>query len=397
MQYRILCSIAFLIGPTCLPSLFSHAEPAPISFSGVAGAAFSPVDQSAIADLLFRWVATQNAGDFAGYGALYGAAFEGVRRSADRERIMRLSEWLKDRKRMFKKPMTVGMDEVYLTNVGLDAQVDFTQNWSSGGFADFGPKRLVLAKEAQGFRIRREDMLASIPIRAGVLVEIPKSKDVPFVVIAGLYPTPDAAATALETYNAAGFPSHNGYPKVQPARDFGISAEGFALLVGAPRDQQVGALLAGFITQLGTPTFIWRTENPAAENLYLVCVAPHRVDLSLVPALKRQLGRQPPPLHWEARQTCDGCGLIAPQGRSVSAKDNSVVIPYLIDQRMDRRGAIAVPDFPESVLKDKNDWEDCGHDFSWKDAPSPRFDVGKETVIQFKPVVLRLEVNQCGD
>ncbi|HEY5284571.1 MAG TPA: hypothetical protein VIM14_17400, partial [Polyangia bacterium] len=138
MQYRIFCSIAFLIGPTCLPSLFSHAEPAPISFSGEAGAAFSPVDQSAIADILFRWVATQNAGDFAGYGALYGAAFEGVRRSAERERIMRLSEWLKDRKRMFKKPMTVGMDEVFLTNVGLDAQVDFTQNWSSGGFADFG-------------------------------------------------------------------------------------------------------------------------------------------------------------------------------------------------------------------------------------------------------------------
>ena len=47
------------------------------------------------------------------------------------------------------------------------------------------------------FRIRRDDMLASIPIRDGVLVEIPKSKDVPFVVIAGLYPTPDAAAKAL--------------------------------------------------------------------------------------------------------------------------------------------------------------------------------------------------------
>jgi hypothetical protein len=342
-------------------------------------------------------VATQNAGDFAGYVALYGAAFEGVRRSADRERIMRLSEWLKDRKRMFKKPITVGMGEVFLTNVGLDAQVDFTQNWSSGGFADFGPKRLVLAKEGQGFRIRREDMLASIPIRDGVLVEIPKSKNVPFVVIAGLYPTPDTAATALETYNAAGFPSHDGYPKVQPARDFGIRAGGFALLVGAPRDQQVGALLAGFITQLGMPTFIWRGENPAAEDLYLVSVAPHRVDVSLVPALKRQLGGQPPPLHWEAHQSCDGCGLMAPQGRSVSAKDNSVVIPYVIDQRKDRRGASAVPDFPESVLRDKGDWEDCGHDFSWKGAPPPRFEVGKEPVIQLKPVVLRLEVNQCGD
>jgi len=56
-----------------------------------------------------------------------------------------------------------------------------------------------------------------------------------------------------------------------------------------------------------------------------------------------------------------------------------------------------VPDFPESVLRDKSDWEDCGHDFGWNDAPSPSFDVGKETVIQLKSVVLGLEVKQCGD
>jgi hypothetical protein len=61
------------------------------------------------------------------------------------------------------------------------------------------------------------------------------------------------------------------------------------------------------------------------------------------------------------------------------------------------RGASVVPDFPESVLRDKSDWEDCGHDFGWNDAPSPSFDVGKETVIQLKSVVLGLEVKQCGD
>jgi hypothetical protein len=97
----------------------------------VAGPAFLPADQAAIANLLSLWVATQNAGDFAGYGALYGLDFEGIRRSANRERIMRLSEWLKDRKRMFKKPVTVGMNDVFLTNLGRDAQVDFTQSWSS--------------------------------------------------------------------------------------------------------------------------------------------------------------------------------------------------------------------------------------------------------------------------
>jgi hypothetical protein len=121
------------------------------------------------------------------------------------------------------------------------------------------------------------------------------------------------------------------------------------------------------------------------------------VDISQVPELKQQLGKKVPPLRWEAYQTCDGCGLMAPQGRSVSAKDNSVVIPYGIDQRKDVRGASVVPDFPESALRDKGDWEYCSHDFSRNTAPSPRFDVGKETVIQLKPVVLRLEVKQCGD
>ena len=105
MQHRNFRLIVFLTALLCLPTSLSLAEPAAISFSGVAGATISAKDQTAIADLLSQWVTTQNAGDFAGYGALYGSTFEGVRRSGERERLMRLSDWLKDRERMFKKPM----------------------------------------------------------------------------------------------------------------------------------------------------------------------------------------------------------------------------------------------------------------------------------------------------
>jgi hypothetical protein len=397
MQHRNFRLIVFLTALLCLPTSLSLAEPAAISFSGVAGTTILAKDQTAIADLLSQWVTTQNAGDFAGYGALYGSTFEGVRRSGERERLMRLSDWLKDRERMFKKTMTVRMNEVYLTGRDLDVQVDFIQVWSSGGFADFGPKRLVLAKEGQVFRIRHEDMLTSIPSNEGVLVEVRKSKEPPFAVIAGLYPSPEIAARALANYTTAGFPTHGDYPKMLSARDLGIRATGYALLVGLPKNQEVAALLADYTTQLGTPTFIWRMENLDAENLYLVRVAPHRLDLSSVPKLKKQFGGKVPPLRWQVQQYCNGCGLLAPEGTSIAAKDASAVIPYTIDPRKDKRGASVLPDFPETVLKDKNDWEDCGHTFSWKGEPSPSFDVGKEPVSSFKPVVLRLEINECGD
>ena len=396
MQYRNSQVTALLTALICLPAS-SRAEPSAISFSGVAGAAIPAKDQAAIAALLSQWVGTQNAGDFTGYSALYGADFEGLRRSGERQRLMRLSDWLKDRQRMFKKPMTVRMSEVYLTGHKSDAQVDFIQGWSSGGFADFGPKRLVLAKEGAGFRIQREDMLASIPSNEGVLVEVRKNDAAPFAVIAGLYPSPEVATKSLASYKAAGYPAHGDYPKMLSARDLGICATGYALLVGLPKNQEVAALLADFTTQLGTPTFIWRMENLDAENLYLVRVAPHRVDVSSVPKLKKQFGGKVPPLRWQVQQTCNGCGLLAPQGTSVAATDNSTAIPYAIDARMDKRGAYVSPDFPESILKDKNDWEDCGHSFAWNDAPEPRFEVGKETVSSFKPVVLRLDVAECGD
>lgn len=397
MLYRNCRLVAELATFLCLSAPLARAETVTVSFSGVAGAAFPAKDQAAIADLLSRWVNTQNAGDFAGYSALYGSAFEGVRRSGDRQRIMRLSDWLKDRERMFKKPMTVRMDEVYLTGRDAGAQVDFIQGWSSGGFADFGPKRLLLTKEGPDFRIGREDMLASIPSNEGVLMEVRKNEAAPFAVVAGLYPSPEVAGQALASYRDAGYPAHSDYPKVLSARDLGIRATGYALLVGAPTKQEVAALLADFSTQLGTPTFIWRIENLAAEELYLFRVAPHRVDLSSVPKLKKQLGGRVPPLRWAVHQTCNGCGLLEPQGTSVAAKDNSTVIAYTIDRRQDMNGAYVSPDFPESILKDKNDWESCGHEFSWKGRPAPRFDVGKSSVSSFNPVILRLEVEECGD
>jgi hypothetical protein len=111
--------------------------------------------------LVERWRAAQNEGDLAAYEALYATRFEGVKRSGDRVRYLDRAGWLRDRARMFRRPMevSVGALEVRATSAG--AVVDFEQRWSSPTYEDVGPKRLVLTEEGGTLRIAREEMLRS--------------------------------------------------------------------------------------------------------------------------------------------------------------------------------------------------------------------------------------------
>jgi hypothetical protein len=111
--------------------------------------------------LLGAWLAAQNDGSLDGYKALYARHFSGVRRSGERTVTLDLAGWIRDRTRMFKKPMSVTADEVAVRNTADGIEVTFVQTWASGSYRDVGPKRLQLVEEDGHLRIAREEMLAS--------------------------------------------------------------------------------------------------------------------------------------------------------------------------------------------------------------------------------------------
>lgn len=124
-----------------------------------AGAARAGDLESAGRKLVDKWVVAQNKGDFATYASFYAKRFTGIRRSGPRTVRLDRAGWMKDRERMFKKPMLVGVADVKVT--GMSTVVTFTQTWQSGAYKDVGPKQLVLVVEAGQPKIAREELLAS--------------------------------------------------------------------------------------------------------------------------------------------------------------------------------------------------------------------------------------------
>jgi hypothetical protein len=120
-----------------------------------------PVPEADVEALLERWLEVQNAGDFAGYDALYADGFRGVRRSGKQTVRMDRARWMADRKKMFKKPMKVVATDVEIAATATGARIQLTQEWSSGTYHDVGPKEIALSLEPTGLRIIREEMLRS--------------------------------------------------------------------------------------------------------------------------------------------------------------------------------------------------------------------------------------------
>jgi ketosteroid isomerase-like protein len=121
----------------------------------------APLAEADVRAAVERWRAAQAAGDFAAYEALYAPAFRGVRRSGERTKTFDRAAWLADRKRMFAKPMRVDLTDLVVRVEGDGATAEFTQTWSSAGYADRGPKGLRFDR---ALKIVHEEMLASVRV-----------------------------------------------------------------------------------------------------------------------------------------------------------------------------------------------------------------------------------------
>ncbi len=143
----------------------SAAADAGAAGAGAAGSPASPklaaLDSEEVDALLARWVAAQNAGDFAAYEAVYAARMEGIKRVGPRTWRFDRKGWLADRARMFKRPMKVEVSSISASSSGPTATATLEQSFTQGKFSDAGTKQLIIVKEGGGLRIAREEMLRS--------------------------------------------------------------------------------------------------------------------------------------------------------------------------------------------------------------------------------------------
>jgi len=172
----------------------------------------SGVDPLAAA-LVDKWLAAQNAGDFAAYRALYAAKFTGIRRSGARTVELDLDGWMKDRARMFAKKMTVRADELRTTASADGVHARFRQTFASGRYQDAGDKELLLVRRGDALEIAREEMLQSI--RGGGA----DSGDAKLIFVPAKSADEAAAAAARMTGAFAGVKAFSfaaGFPETRP-------------------------------------------------------------------------------------------------------------------------------------------------------------------------------------
>jgi hypothetical protein len=112
--------------------------------------------------LLAEWAAAQNAAELERYGRLYAEGFQGVRRTpAGKQVSLDRSGWLKDRARMFAKPMTVAYGGAAFARQSEDrVEVTFVQRFRSGKYAEHGTKVIVVERKERA-QIASEEMLDS--------------------------------------------------------------------------------------------------------------------------------------------------------------------------------------------------------------------------------------------
>lgn len=111
--------------------------------------------------VLDHWLRTQNEGNFSAYSKLYAQKFVGVKRAGPRVTRYDHDGWLKDRGRLFDKPMQVTAAQIDIAVFGTTAEIQFSQKWKSGSYEDVGSKRLLLVWNDDAFEIAREEMLES--------------------------------------------------------------------------------------------------------------------------------------------------------------------------------------------------------------------------------------------
>jgi ketosteroid isomerase-like protein len=119
------------------------------------------IEQAQIEELVQAWLDAQNRGDLEAYAGLYASRFTGVRRVGERASSFDREGWIKDRGRMFKKPMKVEANNLSISATAASAVVIFEQVWQSGSYRDVGPKQLIVVREGDALKIAREELLSS--------------------------------------------------------------------------------------------------------------------------------------------------------------------------------------------------------------------------------------------
>jgi ketosteroid isomerase-like protein len=166
----LLLALSLVIGCKGQPAQDASETPQPVAPAQpteaelkkpAAAKAPTPIAQEAVKALVDAWLAAQNKGDFAAYSGLYAAKFFGVKRAGQREERFDRERWLKDRQKMFQKPISVEMNDLQVRASSASADVALTQHWTSGKFEDMGPKRLLVVREDGALKIAQEEMLQS--------------------------------------------------------------------------------------------------------------------------------------------------------------------------------------------------------------------------------------------
>jgi hypothetical protein len=137
------------------------SEAAASAEAPLAATAPAESERAAIVAFVERWVKAQNAGNFADYSALYAPEFAGTKRVGDKPTLMKLDEWLRDRKKMFERDARVVVSGLQIMRDKGELNALFEQRWSTSTFADQGAKVLTLQKTGDDLRIVREEMLSS--------------------------------------------------------------------------------------------------------------------------------------------------------------------------------------------------------------------------------------------
>jgi ketosteroid isomerase-like protein len=126
-------------------------------FSGTGRADDAERDRAV--ELIERWLAAQNSGDFAAYSTLYADDFRGTRRSGKRTVELDRVGWMKERARMFQKPMRVDAISIEVYELGAGTmRANFLQSWASGRYHDAGRKSMTIATHDGALWITGEEL-----------------------------------------------------------------------------------------------------------------------------------------------------------------------------------------------------------------------------------------------
>ena len=144
------------------------AKPKKIAVARLPATPATQVSNQTVADLISKWLTTQNERQVASYASLYAPDFVGIKRTSHgRQTTYHLAAWLRDRGNMLTSAdhlnISISNQEIVVHPGG--AQVSFNQYFKTSKYGDWGPKVLQVRNTPEGLRIYREEMLGSYPLK----------------------------------------------------------------------------------------------------------------------------------------------------------------------------------------------------------------------------------------